>query len=220
MLKIFEKHGFKMLVVVIAVQLLVPVGMIIGVSVVNARILTYGKEYYFKIDSLFLSDGSLSFSLTEENKLYNGYGGYTEIHTDANGFAVTEENKLYNGYGGYTEIHTDADGFAVIEKTNKKPDGQSYIKPHRYHLLDSYEYRADFGRVDLPKCVYMDKRDGILPYKNIDEVNYGYAYLYYHDAYAEIYVYNGEARLKAVYIDGSPLEKYVEDIFFKETPSS
>ena len=195
MLKIFEKHGFKMLVVVIAVQLLVPVGMIIGVSVVNARILTYGKEYYFKIDSLFLSDGSLSFSLTEENK-------------------------LYNGYGGYTEIHTDADGFAVIEKTNKKPDGQSYIKPHRYHLLDSYEYRADFGRVDLPKCVYMDKRDGILPYKNIDEVNYGYAYLYYHDAYAEIYVYNGEARLKAVYIDGSPLEKYVEDIFFKETPSS
>ncbi len=187
-----KKHSLKLFVTILVVQLLVPICMVIGYSVTDARTIAKGELFNFEISNMLIDGDRLYFTLAEEVR------------------------HIYSEYGAYEKIHVDANGFAVIELTNKKPDTTSYIKSHGNKLFDFPDCQIDLNGIMLPThTIWMEKMSeestGIMPENKLGVliVNEYSSDFYYRKAYAKVYVFNGHVSVKDVYIDGVPARECI-----------
>lgn len=172
-----KKLPFIILVIIMFVQICIPIGLIT----------------YDKIDSSLAEIKGEKFRFNLNYLSYDGNQGKLYFSVDTRSSWMWESN--------YAEIEVCEDGLVKLLLTNKKPEGDYYIKskyPNEFTFplseidTDSYEnlYNMEF-------C------------KDYSEYDYYTPFGYYKDAYLEAYVYKGRVGAPKIYIDGMEADEYL-----------
>ncbi len=171
-----KKLPYIFLAIIIFIQISVPVGMIIYQKIDSNLAETKGEKFRFYIDRL---------SYSHEGKL----------------FFDVERKSPWMWEHTYAEIEVDEYGYAKLPLTDKKPNGNNYIK-------SSYpnEFEFPINEVDTDFYEYLYSMD---LHKDYSEYDYNTPFGYYKEAYLEAYVYKGRVGSPKVYIDGIDANEYL-----------
>ncbi|NLA76280.1 MAG: hypothetical protein GX851_00355 [Clostridiales bacterium] len=180
-----KRHGLKIFIVVIILQLCVPSGMI-GANVIHqTNIINRGTLYKFKLESVH----------------YEGYNASENKIT----FTIDNSAKKYRKryFEIYAEISEGDDGYALMSMTEDKPRTKSYIKSsyaHEFFFPEAYLNAENYSGLEY--CTFSKEGKDIFIISNTffeDQIRFK-------EAYAEIYVYKGDVSVKEIYIDGVPVD--------------
>lgn len=195
----FKKHGLKLLIALIVIQLCVPAGMILSSFTVSSKTEKYGTEYRIPVDYMSFNEG-------------NGFLYYS-VNPGTNG--------AFNYTGKpYTSLSEGEDGFAVLESVYEAPENSSYIKNKKNGNIYSFPAsRIYVGKLKYADGLWLvDKRD-------VEDDEWYENWLddetvtYYSEVYLLAYVYNGKVSVKDVYIDGVPAKEFFAQIDAREEAS-
>ncbi len=181
---------FIALIVAVALQMCAPLGIIIASSTVNYATVKYGEIINFEIQQIYYKGNTAELSLT------TGYG------TDKN----------------YVIPVIDENGFAKASLYYVKPDGDTYIK-----LKDSEFYKSFPFSVTVETKIYTN----IIPgydksiYSSLSlakesvfssELWFNDYDIFFKESYLSAYVYKGNMVIEGVYIDGTEMNDYFENL--------
>lgn len=175
-----------LLALVIAVQLITPIGALIVKKTKSAAIDRNGEIFKIKIRNL---------------SYYNyGYDDATiDFSFEEAGYALGTK---------YAVVSTGADGFAEFTLTQRRPkDSTSYIKGadgYWFFTLgeDAYKMKS-FDKLEAVNFIDEDSRFSVSPGWYIDTG--------VKSTYIEAKIYNGEMKIIAVYVDGVNLETVLSE---------
>ena len=181
-----SKIAFIVFILVAAVQLFVPVKMVLD----RENILTAGKKYKFKTAPVDPSDPFR--------------GKYITLDFAANTVKVDDKNAWENMETVFLQISNDAEGFAKIDTVTKQEpaSGRDFIKAKiNYVSYDSLLH------IDYPfDKYYMEESKAPDAEKTYREYNRDTT----HKTYALVSIKNGEAVLKDVMIDDISIKEIIK----------
>lgn len=173
--------GIILFVVLCLVQLAVPSKMVFG----QENVLNSGHEYHFR---------------TAPVDPYDPFRGkYVTLRFDAEECKRPETDTWMSGESVYVVLGTDSAGFAIVTSVHKqKPQGDvDYVIAKTTHI-----YEERLGLAYTFNRFYMDENKAPVAEKQYLEANRRASA---REAYAVVYVKDGEAALKDVMIDGVSL---------------
>lgn len=180
-----KKLASPVLILLFLVQLFVPAQMIYE----QEDTLKSGTVYKFKTQPIDPSDPFR--------------GKYIVLNYDLDSFETEEDWSMYEG-NVYVYLNTDVEGFATVKTVSKTP----LPVPEDYVVAESKYNSGKQVNFDLPfNRFYMNENKAYDAEISVRQAQRDTT----KTCYGLVYVKNGTAVLKNVFIDNTPIQQYVEE---------